>query len=115
MLDFKLDELKLVFDEMLPASGEDQELGSFSFRDTRADGVGVFFSVNQVDERVIVVINARPGVCAASITISRCKTLRVVDDTIGHRVLDISWVDARSQTQKATLELDGTTIIKVDI
>src|SRR5204863_7913080 len=104
-----------VFDEMLSASREDQELGSFSFRDTRADGVGVFLSINRVDERAVVAINARAGVCAASITISRCKALRVIDDAIGHRVLELTWIDAQSHAQKATLELDGTTILKFDV
>jgi hypothetical protein len=115
LIDFNLDELKLLFDEMLPSDARDAELGSFSFRDTRKDGTKVFFSVNQVEEHAIVVIKCISGVCTTSMTISSCKEVRVVDDAIGHRVVELYWEDGRSQSRKAVLELDGDPILKMEV
>ncbi len=115
LIDLNVDELKLIFDEMLPTNTRDEELGSFSFRDTRADGISLFFSVNHVEERAIVVIKCSSGVCAASLEISNCKEVRVVDDAVRHRVIELHWKDARSQSRKAVLELDGDPILKMEV
>jgi hypothetical protein len=115
LLDFNLDALKFIFDEMLPADERDQELGSFAFRDTRGDGISSYFSVNRVEEYVIVVIKCSSGICATSMTISDCKEVRVVDDAIGHRVIELYRQDARSQSRIAVLELDGDTVLKVEV
>lgn len=116
LVKFKLDDLKLIFDELVSPSFENQEQQDrYAFRDTRGDGIKLHFYVLSTENTVAIEVYCAAEVCAASVSISTCREIQVANFAIGHRVIEVLWGDDESELRKFVLDLDGTKILGLDI
>ena len=73
----ELTDLLIFFDELLPATNE--ELKSYWFQSTRADGISIIFAASVYNESVGVILKAQQ-LSLCSIHLENCLEIRVLDD-----------------------------------
>ena len=71
-------ELLLFFDELMPATNEEQ--GVYWFKSLRTDGLIITFAFSKYESYVDVIIHNNSNIDISSLSLKNCSEIRVLDE-----------------------------------
>jgi hypothetical protein len=100
-MDFDLSSLLIVFDELLPLTDEEQQMYWLKF--TRPDGITITLSFSMYEGDTNVIVQCNPAVACASIQITQCTAVRVLE--IKRKTLEVIGGNADSFSKRCFISL----------
>ncbi|MBD2767938.1 hypothetical protein IC235_08525 [Hymenobacter sp. BT664] len=107
-INFDLSSLLVVFDELLPLTDEEQKIYWFKF--TRPDRITITLVLSIYEEGANVIVRCNPAVTGASIRITQCTAVRVLD--VEKKYLEVISETSGSSSKRCFLSLLGDNIVE---
>ena len=107
---FDLNSLIIIFDESLPLTDEEQKIYWFKF--TRSDNITITLAFSVYEREVNVIVRCNPEVACASIKITQCTTIRVLESE--KRTLEINSENLDSSSNRCFISLLGENIVEYE-
>jgi len=109
-MDFDLSSLRVVFDELLPLTDEEQKIYWFKF--TRSDSITISLVFSVYEGEVHVIVRCNSEVACASIKITQCTAVRVLE--IEKKSLEVISGNADSLSKHCFISLLGDAIVEFE-
>ena len=107
-MNFDLSDLLIVFDELLPLTDEEQK--NYWFKFTRLDGITVTLVCSVYEEDVNIIVQCSQEVVCASIKITQCTAVRVLE--IEKRTLEVISRYGDLPSKRCFISLLGNNIVE---
>lgn len=100
-------QLLTIFDELTPATNEEQ--GIYWFKISRQDGLIIIFSFSIHESYIDIIIHNTSNIDIASLSLENCSTIRILDEK--NKCLEILNKDGK---RKCFLSLIGSPILEYE-
>ena len=107
-MDFDLSSLLVVFDELLPLTDEEQKIYWLKF--TRPDRITITLAFSVYERDANVIVRCNPAVACASIQITQCTAVRVLE--IERKTLEVIGGNTDSFSKRCFVSLLGDNMVE---